>query len=268
MDAEHAGPLVRFHVLIDHARPPQRADRSAGGLLPTRAFRYCEPVTTASAFGWYVFPPIGISLLWDGEKIAWTYDGADAWHPLDRAQFPGFSGQFDQAAPDHIQGYSPPFLAALPEPGVVQVWSGLLARTRPGWSLLVRAPANLPRQGNYELFEGIVETDRWFGPLFTNIRLTRTDVAINLAADFPLFQVQPLPRSVYADDQLNDFGCTAGVASLSSEDWDDYEATVVKAGDGTQRPLGHDAAEVRRRRRADGAGNGVAADEVIERRPR
>jgi hypothetical protein len=251
MASDHSGPLARFHQLIGRARTPQRADRSAGGMLPTRAFRYCEAVTTASAFGWYVFPPISFSLIWDGEQIGWSYDGAEDWYPLGRAQFPDFSAEFDCGAPGHIQGYAPPFLAALPEPGVVQVWSGLLARTRPGWSLLVRAPANVPRQGSYDLFEGIIETDRWFGPLFTNVRLTRTDVPITFDADYPLFQAQALHRSTYADDQLNDFECTRGIAALSASDWADFEATVVKAGDGKQRPLGHDAAEVRRRRRSE-----------------
>jgi len=240
-------PLVRFHSLIEHARPPERADRSAGGLLPTRAFRYCEAVTTASAFGWYVFPPLSFSLVWDGREIAWSYDGAEAWYPLGKAQFPEFSAKFDRAAPEPVRGYAPPFLAALPEPGVVQVWSGLLARTRPGWSLLVRAPANIPRSGAYDLFEGVVETDRWFGPLFTNVRLTRTDVPVTFDADFPLFQAQPLHRSVYSDDRLNDFDCAPGLAALSERDWDDYRATVVKDGD----PIGHHAVEVRRRRRTE-----------------
>jgi hypothetical protein len=243
-----AEPLVRFHRLIEHARQPERADRAAGGLLPTRAFRYCEAVTSASAFGWYVFPPISFRLVWDGEAVAWTYDGAESWYPLGKAQFPNFASEFDQFAPEHLKGYAPPFLAALPEPGVVQVWSGLLARTQPGWSLLVRAPANIPRTGGYDFFEGIVETDRWFGPLFTNLRLTRTDVPITFDAEMPLFQAQPLHRSVYSDDRLNAFACESGLSNLSDADWDGYAATVVKSG-----PLGHDAVEVRRRRRAEQA---------------
>ena len=39
-----SGKLVTFHRLIPTARLPQRADRSAAGMLPTRAFRYCEPL--------------------------------------------------------------------------------------------------------------------------------------------------------------------------------------------------------------------------------
>ena len=52
--------LVRFHRLIPGARPPQRADRSAAGTLPTRAFRYCEAATSASGFGWWLFPPMDL----------------------------------------------------------------------------------------------------------------------------------------------------------------------------------------------------------------
>ncbi len=250
MTAQPSEKLARFHQLIDTARPPQRADRSAGGLLPTRAFRFCEPVTTAAAFGWYIFPPMNFSLIWTGEQVAWTFDGAEDWYSLGRAQFPGFANQFDHAAPAGISGFSPPFLAALPEPGVVQVWSGLLARTAPEWSLLLRPPANLPRPG-YDLFEGIVETDRWFGPLFTNVRLTRTDTPVSFEADYPLFQAQPLHRSTYADDRLNDFTCHVGLASLDDHDWAAYGRTAVRPATAAAVPLGHDAAQVRRRRRAE-----------------
>ena len=143
-------PLVTFYRFIPECRMPQRADSSAAGSLPTRAFRYCEAIRMASAFGWYVFPPIRVSFMWDGgTDITWTYDGADDWYPLKTAQFPGFAEQFDAAAPDDIKGFSPPFVGALQEPGVVQIWSGLVARTASGWSLLVRGPANLPRSLGY-----------------------------------------------------------------------------------------------------------------------
>src|SRR5271165_4415203 len=36
------------------------------------------------------------------------------------------------------------------------------------------------------------------------LRLTRTDVPVRFRADFPLLQVQPLPRAVYADATLDD----------------------------------------------------------------
>ena len=59
-------PLVKFYRFIPGARAPQRADRSAAGSMPTRAFRYCEAMRTASALGWYIFPPMNFKLMWDG----------------------------------------------------------------------------------------------------------------------------------------------------------------------------------------------------------
>lgn len=243
---------VVFHRMIPSARLPQRADRAAAGTLPTRAFRYCEPVVTASAFGWYVFPPISFSLHWDGSAIKWTYEGADAWYPLGTAQFPYFADQFDAAAPEGIKGFSPPFLGALQEPGQFQMWTGLVARTAPGWSLLVRPCANLPRKAGIEMYEGVIETDRWFGPLITNIRITRTDMPIEFRADFPLLQVQALPRIALDEAGQNDYEIVPDLAGLSGEDWDDYYQTVVRPNVAEKRPRGHYATEARKRRKAEG----------------
>ena len=243
-------PTVEFFRLIEEARPPQRADRAAAGTLPTRAARFCDPVTQAAGFGWYVFPPMDIDLLWDGADVFWTYGGVQRWMPLEAAQFPDFSARFDRVAPAASRGYAPPFLTALAEPGAVQIWSGLLARTRPDWSLLLRAPANLPLPGGYALYEGIVEADRWFGPLFTNIRLTRTDVPVRLRADFPLLQAQPLPRHAYAEATLGSMTVAPGLEDLGPAEWADYHATVVRPSQDPDRGPGQFAVASRRRRKA------------------
>ena len=53
-----AEPLATsFHPIPD-VLLPQRADRAATGMMPTRAFRHCDAITTASALGRHVFPPI------------------------------------------------------------------------------------------------------------------------------------------------------------------------------------------------------------------
>jgi hypothetical protein len=245
--------VVSFHRLIPTARLPQRADRSAAGSLPTRAFRYCEPATSASGYGYYVFPPVSFSLQWDGRDVMWTWDGAGAWLPLKSAQFPNFRDLFEQVAPEEIRDYAPPLLGALQEPGLIQLWTGIVARTAPGWSLLVRAPANVPRSGTYELFEGIIETDRWFGPLITNLRLTKTDTPIDFRADFPLLQVQPLPRQAYDDATLNNYELVPDLKQLTPEDWDDYYDTVVRPHVQEVRPRGQYAAAARKRRASEGS---------------
>lgn len=242
-------PTIEFFRFVESGRAPQRADRAAGGTLPTRAFRYCEASTTAAALGWYVFPPIGFQLYWTGTETHWTYAGATGWYPLGAAQFPGFRDRFNTTAPDRIKAYSPPFLGALPEPGIIQIWSGLVAKTKPGWSLVARGPANLPRAAGYDVFEGVVEADQWFGPLFINIRLARTNSPVEFDPNLPLFQVQPIQREAYSNAVLDDVALS-GFDKLSSENWDAYHRTIVEPSQ-TRCPHGSHAAEVRKRRRAD-----------------
>jgi len=139
----HTEHVLQIHRLIEQARPPQRADRSAAGTLPTRAYRYCDAATSAAGYGWWIFPPIDLQLIWDGHDIYWHYDAAPDWMALaPAAQFPDFANAFDAVAPKALRGCAPPFLTALPEPGLVQMWTGLMARTAEDWSVLIRSPAN------------------------------------------------------------------------------------------------------------------------------
>src|SRR5579862_7198598 len=135
--------ICQFYRLIAGAPEPRRADRSADGTLPMAAYRYCEPVASASAFGWYLYPPMNFSLIWDGTEIAYTYEGADRWSPLRAVQYPDFVQTFTGIAPDGVGDLAPTFLAQGILPGTVQIWSGYLARTAPRWALLSRGTANI-----------------------------------------------------------------------------------------------------------------------------
>jgi len=243
-------PPVTFYRMIDSAPKPERADRSAFGSLPTRAYRYCDAVTMAAGYGWTIASPLDLSLLWDGRAILWRCPGLEAWQPLGAAQFPHFAGRFDAAAPDAVKEYSPPFLTALQEPGLVQIWTGLAARTAPGWSLLLRGLANLPPHPGYDVYEGIVETDRWFGPLFTNLRLTRTGVPLELRAGEAFLQVQPLPQIAYAEAVLGQPGMVEALEDFTPADWAAYHAAVVAPNQDPARLPGRYATEGRRRRRS------------------
>jgi Family of unknown function (DUF6065) len=232
----------QFYRLIPDAPPPRRADPSADGMLPVRGYRYCEALRSASAFGWYIYPPLNFSLVWDGVEIAWTYEGADSWYPLRSAQYPGFRRLFEDTAPEGLGPLAPTFMAVARDPGVVQIWSGYLARSAPGWALLSRGPANIPRTQGYEHFEGIVETDTWFGPLFTNIRLTRSNSPVEFSIRYPLFQVQPLRRECYIEPTFS----ISEMTDFAPADWERFAATMKPNADNRRR-LGHYAVETRRR---------------------
>jgi hypothetical protein len=238
----NATPVAQFYRLIPGIPKPRRADRSANGMISMRGYRYCEALTTASAFGWYFYPPINFALLLEGNEISWTYEGADGRYPLGGTQFPGFRQFFENKAPEAVRRLAPPFITASPEPGVVQIWCGYLARTAPGWGLLSRRPANIPITKPYDHFEGIIEASRWFGPVFTNIRLTRSDAWIDFHKTVPLFQLQPVLQECYGKPAFE----VLEFDDLTAADWDRYEATMAPNANNMRSP-GHYAVETRKR---------------------
>ena len=84
--------MITFFNAVDTGLNPQKADKAANGTLPTNGFRYCEPVRTASGFGWYVFLPLEFWVEWDGNEYHWTIDGGENWYLLaDAIQYPKHS---------------------------------------------------------------------------------------------------------------------------------------------------------------------------------
>ncbi len=117
-------------------------------------------------------------------------------------------------------------LTASFQPEGLQVWTGCIARTAPGWSLLVRGSANFPKSLSYQTFEGIIETDKWFGPLFDNIRILKTDVPVEFRRDIPFLQVQPVRKETHSDKLLQNY-VVKDMAQLSTADWEAFHRTVV-----------------------------------------
>ena len=234
--------ICRFYRLIPDAPEPQRADPSALGTMSVGAFRHCEAIRTASAFGWQFRPPMNFSIWLEDDELFWSFAGADGRYPIIAgAQFPGFVEVFNEMAPPELRDMAPPFLAQGSLPGSVQIWSGYFARTAPGWALLSRGVANYQKPQSFKNLDGIVETSSWFGPLFTNIRLTRTNVPVLFHRRRPFFQVQPLMRECYYKPPYG----VSEASDLSAEDWDRYAKTLKPNLDPMRKP-GHYAVAVRK----------------------
>ena len=104
---------------------------------------------------------------------------------------------------------------------------------------------DLPPAGGYAAYEGIVEYDRWFGPVFTNLRLTRSHAPVRLRMDRPLLQAQPLPRIAYDEATLGAMQLVPEPAAFTPGDWADYAAATLPE----TRTLGQYAVAARRRRK-------------------
>jgi len=77
-------------------------------------------------------------------------------------------------------------------------------------------------------------------------------VPIEFRADYPLLQVQPLPREVLDDVGQNDYEIVPRLDQFSPEDWDDYYDTVVRPNVMENRPRGQYATAARKRRKGEG----------------
>lgn len=240
-------PTITFRRAYKPAPGIVRAEKTAAGVLPAAAMQYCEAARTASAFGWYVYPPKDIHLMYDGRETFFHEDGQ--WFPLKPTNFEqSFLEEWAETAPDGLKQMCPPFMTGLFVPGAVQIWSGWFVKTAPDWSVLVRAPANYGARSSFSCFEGIVETNSYGPwPLFINISLLATNREIYIPAYQPLFQVQPVKRECYREalDQaqfLDGFG-----EGIEPFDWEGFSKTVRSTDDRTTHRPGSYATGQRKR---------------------
>lgn len=202
-DAPWTGPLARFYAAYPGLTPPHRGDRTVMGSARVRANQFCEPFSAAAEWGWYIYPPIDFALYYDGMAVLWRPLDEPDWELVDRYVTLPDMDEHWQNFP-LAERFSAPisFVDVGPDVGEVQLWSGLFATTAPGWSLLVKPVANLPRQVGVEFYEGMVEFDHWAGALSCNIRISKTDIPLVFSKDRPLFMVAPVPQLAYHDQVL------------------------------------------------------------------
>jgi hypothetical protein len=238
--------MTTFYRMIPSAPPVDRASRNAQGWLPERATKYCDAATLASGWGHYLYAPMAFSVKWHKGQMIWQYGKHTEWFALGEnggAQFPGFSAAFDRIAPADLSGCAPPFLTALPEAGLLQIWTGYFVRTNPDESLWIGSPSNIPPHGDYLMFDGIVEADRYFSPVFANIRL-RDDV-VHFGMNKPLIQARTMPRASYVRRTTEAESRT--LESFNESEWADY-ASMVHRKEGA---ASYALAARRRRKRED-----------------
>lgn len=240
------GPHVRFHRLFETAQKPILADSSASGLLPTRAFRFCEAARVASSLGWYVFPPVAFSVVYDGAATHWCL-GGEEWSLLDDVVLETERQNFNASCPEDLKDHCPPLLGAA-EGGMLQITTGLAVTTPKDWGVLIRRPPNIPQKSHLEYFEGFVETGSWFGPLFVNVKPLKTDVPVSFTPDWPLAFVQPLPISVTRPETFQNVSYAADLEELTDLDWSNLGNTLVGRL-GPDREVARYATTVRKSRR-------------------
>jgi hypothetical protein len=241
------GEQFRFYGCFAEAVLPRPADPTARQQAPMRAVAHCEPFRAAAGWGWYLYPPIDFLVKWDGMAFEWMPKGSDRWLPLKMVPvrtLRRYSGADDNSVDDYVLDHT--FIGAAPEPGVLQVWTGLVAVIPRDWALLVRGLPNVPAEtGAYETLEGIIEAGWYHGPLVTNLRFRKTDQVVQFLRRTPIFAVQPIPVVAYQSELPR----TAQLVPATADNQDEI-ANILAEADGVHEasPGGY-RREVRRRRR-------------------
>lgn len=128
----------------------------------------CLPMMIANAAGWWLLHNLSCTVHWNGAA------------GLDDLRIFYAPGDGPWRAESHF-GH-----------GILTFRVPYLFRTSPGWELLVKGPANLPKDGIAPL-EGIVETD-WAVQTFTmNWQMTRPG-SVSFLAGEPFCQLLPIRR--------------------------------------------------------------------------
>jgi Family of unknown function (DUF6065) len=147
---------------------PAPARRAWMDRTPQRFANRCLPLMMANQAGWHVSLTEPVEVEWTGD------DGLD---------------QVSVHGSDLARGNVASHFGC----GIVTFKIPYLFRTPPGFDLLVRGPANLPKDGIAPL-EGLVEADWAVAPFTVNWQITRARRSVRFEAGEPVAMIVPQRR--------------------------------------------------------------------------
>jgi len=171
------------------------AEKTLRGDASAAATRWCGPFTHANAYGFWVFSPCDLDVVWHGGRsfdyrFESLYTDEDA-SLISRLQRPEDSYRY--APRKKIE-----FGSTLES--VVSIWTGCIFQTPPGWSLMIRDPINITASAIFRVQEGILETDWLPYDIWINLLFIQQDkwARIRRADNWPpIAQLVPVPTAAY-----------------------------------------------------------------------
>jgi hypothetical protein len=134
----------------------ERAEKTLNSTAHRGGVRYCGPFTNANAAGWWLYPPVDVDITWRGGR-EFEYE---LLTPYDDVDYHLIRFLLDDDDRDHVDKWCTPggrtkFTWGLLEEGVVQIWTGCIFATPPGWGLHIRSPVNVAPEP-YHVMEAII----------------------------------------------------------------------------------------------------------------
>ena len=175
----------------------EKAEKTLNGTAHPGGVKFCGPFTDANSYGFWVFPAHDIDICWRGgqhfeHKVVDEYD--DSEHQVIRNLLkPKDDTDIEKWCP--AKGGRTKYSFGAVEEGVVQIYTGVILETPPGWMLHIRSPINFAPQP-YHIMEGILPTDWMQYDLWTNLKFDKQNEWVQIRKDQwpPLAQITPVRR--------------------------------------------------------------------------
>lgn len=184
--------IWRLHPRGVHVCP---AEKTLRGDASTAAMRWCGPFAHANAYGFWVFPPFDLDVVWHGGRsfehsLESLYTDEDA-SLIGRLQRPEDSYRY---TPRKKIEFSVTLESA------VSIWTGCIFQTPPGWGLMIRDPININASAIFRVQEAILETDWLPYDIWVNLVFFQQGKRARIRRGDnwpPIAQLVPVPAAAY-----------------------------------------------------------------------
>jgi Family of unknown function (DUF6065) len=171
------------------------AEKTLRGDATSAATRWCGPFSHANEYGFWVFSPVDLDVVWHGgrsfeHRFESLYTDDDA-AVVSRLQRPGEQYRY-------VPRRKVEFGSTLES--VVSIWTGCIFETPPDWGLMIRNPVNINASAIFRAQEAILETDWLPYDIWINLQFVQQDKWARLRRSDgwpPIAQLLPVPREAY-----------------------------------------------------------------------
>lgn len=175
------------------------AEKTCKGTANAAGVKWCGPYSSANRMGFWIYAPIDFDFICDNGnykvnmleefsdedyKIVKSLEKPEDNFDLERWMIPGVGRT--------------KFTWGAVEKNVVQIWTGLIFKTPPEWSLLIRSPINFPKT-NFFVMEGILETEWLQYDIWINL-VCPIDQVVSIRKEMPLAHLIPIHRDSFDED--------------------------------------------------------------------
>ena len=178
----------------------EKSEKTLKGNANESAVKWCGPYNNANESGFWVYPPVNLDFVFKNNKIViekMEQYGDEDYHIVKSLIRPEDNSQIEKWTFPGIGRTKT--TSSLVEPNVLQLWTGLIFQTPPGWCLNIRSPINFPYSG-FSVMEAILETDWMQYDIWLNIICWEQDKTIQIRKETPIAHLLPIRRESFKEN--------------------------------------------------------------------